>query len=206
MRKKNLGLIAATIAHSLEAALVFSDNAAAAETLAIPGRQGQFSAAEVRDKNGRIIASWRYDAQAADDKLIGLINHWLFPLPVSQPIWHNGRTTGEVRLVVRDSLISHFIWLSLAVLTGCILLASGIALLLTRYLHNGVVDTLQNITEVVHGVRTNRNFSRRVPDQRIEEFHLFAQDFNSLLDEMEEWKLRLKAKNAQLLRPLCTIR
>ncbi|VDY38828.1 diguanylate cyclase [Salmonella enterica subsp. arizonae] len=40
--QKNLGLIAATIAHSLEAALVFSDNAAAAETLAIPGRQGQF--------------------------------------------------------------------------------------------------------------------------------------------------------------------
>ncbi|MGS9097482.1 diguanylate cyclase DgcN, partial [Salmonella enterica subsp. enterica serovar Infantis] len=78
----------------------------------------------------------------------------------------------------------HFIWLSLAVLTGCILLASGIALLLTRYLHKGVVDALQNITEVVHDVRTNRNFSRGVPDERIAEFHLFAQDFNSLLDEM----------------------
>ncbi|ECT4781116.1 diguanylate cyclase DgcN [Salmonella enterica] len=198
--QKNLDLTAATMAHSLEAALVFSDNTAAAETLATLGRQGQFSAVEVRDKNGRIIASWRYDARAADDKLIGLISHWLFPLPVSQPVWHNGRAIGEVRLVARDSLIGHFIWLSLAVLTGCILLASGIALLLTRYLHNGVVDALQNITEVVHDVRTNRNFSRRVPDERIAEFHLFAQDFNSLLDEMEEWQLRLQAKNAQLLR------
>ncbi|MGK7488738.1 CHASE sensor domain-containing protein, partial [Salmonella enterica] len=92
---------AATMAHSLEAALVFSDNAAAAETLATLGRQGQFSAAEVRDKNGRAIASWRYDARAADDKLIGLISHWLFPLPVSQPVWHNGRAIGEVRLVAR---------------------------------------------------------------------------------------------------------
>ncbi|HFD6702486.1 TPA: CHASE sensor domain-containing protein, partial [Salmonella enterica] len=81
--QKNLDLTAATMAHSLEAALVFSDNTAAAETLATLGRQGQFSAAEVRDKNGRIIASWRYDARAADDKLIGLISHWLFPLPVS---------------------------------------------------------------------------------------------------------------------------
>lgn len=76
--QKNLDLTAATMTHSLEAALVFSDNAAAAETLATLGRQGQFSAAEVRDKNGRIIASWRYDARAADDKLIGLISHWLF--------------------------------------------------------------------------------------------------------------------------------
>lgn len=48
--RKNLDLTAATMAHSLEAALVFSDNAAAAETLATLGRQGQFSAAEVRDK------------------------------------------------------------------------------------------------------------------------------------------------------------
>jgi diguanylate cyclase (GGDEF)-like protein len=72
--------------------------------------------------------------------------------------------------------------------------------MLTRYLHNGVVEALQNITEVVHDVRTNRNFSRRVSEERIEEFHLFAQDFNSLLDEMEEWQLKLQAKNAQLLR------
>ncbi|MBJ6977616.1 hypothetical protein, partial [Vibrio cholerae] len=78
------------------------------------------------------------------------ISHWLFPLPVSQPVWHNGRAIGEGRLVARDSLIGHFIWLSLAVQTGCILLASGIALLLTRYLHNGVVDALQNIAAAEH--------------------------------------------------------
>lgn len=198
--QKNLDLTAATMTHSLEAALVFADGTAAAETLAALGRQGQFSAAEVRDKNQKLLATWHYDARATDDKLSSLVNHWLFPLPVTQPVWHNGNVIGEVRLTARDSLISHFIWLSLAVLTGCILLATGIAILLTRYLHNGVVDALQNITDVVHDVRTNRNFSRRVSEERIEEFHLFAQDFNSLLDEMEEWQLRLQAKNAQLLR------
>ncbi|NDO82697.1 diguanylate cyclase [Citrobacter sp. NCU1] len=198
--QKNLDLTAATMTHSLEAALVFSDGTAAAETLAALGRQGQFSAAEVRDKNQKLLATWHYNARASNDKLNSLVSHWLFPLPVTQPVWHNGNVIGEVRLTARDSLISHFIWLSLAVLTGCILLAAGIAILLTRYLHNGVVDALQNITEVVHDVRTNRNFSRRVSEERIEEFHLFAQDFNSLLDEMEEWQLRLQAKNAQLLR------
>lgn len=49
-------------------------------------------------------------------------------------------------------------------------------------------------------MRSNRNFSRRVSEERIAEFHRFALDFNSLLDEMEEWQLRLQAKNAQLLR------
>ncbi|HFK4480463.1 TPA: diguanylate cyclase DgcN [Citrobacter sedlakii] len=198
--QKNLELTAATMTHSLEAALVFADDAAATETLAALGQQGQFSAADVRDKNENIIASWRYNAQETDDKLSGYISQWLFPLPVAQPVWHNGEIIGEVRITARDSLISHFLWLSLAVLTGSILLASGIAILLTRHLHNGVVVALQNITDVVHDVRTNRNFSRRVSEERIEEFHRFAQDFNSLLDEMEEWQLRLQARNAQLLR------
>lgn len=198
--QKNLELTAATMTHSLEAALVFADNAAATETLAALGQQGQFSAADVRDKNENVIASWRYNAQETDDKLSGYISQWLFPLPVAQPVWHNGEIIGEVRITARDSLISHFLWLSLAVLTGSILLASGIAILLTRHLHNGVVVALQNITDVVHDVRTNRNFSRRVSEERIEEFHRFAQDFNSLLDEMEEWQLRLQARNAQLLR------
>ncbi|MEA5720408.1 hypothetical protein ONQ97_26575, partial [Salmonella enterica subsp. enterica serovar Virginia] len=49
------------------------------------------AAQRINQQNGRTIASWRYDARAADDKLIGLISHWLFPLPVSQPVWHNGR-------------------------------------------------------------------------------------------------------------------
>lgn len=198
--QKNLELTAATMTHSLEAALVFADDAAATETLAALGQQGQFSAADVRDKNENVIASWRYNAQETDDKLSGYISQWLFPLPVAQPVWHNGEIIGEVRITARDSLISHFLWLSLAVLTGSILLASGIAILLTRHLHNGVVVALQNITDVVHDVRTNRNFSRRVSEERIEGFHRFAQDFNSLLDEMEEWQLRLQARNAQLLR------
>ena len=67
-------------------------------------------------------------------------------------------------------------------------------------MHNGLVEALKNITDVVHDVRSNRNFSRRVSEERIAEFHRFALDFNSLLDEMEEWQLRLQAKNAQLLR------
>jgi PleD family two-component response regulator len=63
-----------------------------------------------------------------------------------------------------------------------------------------MVTAMQNITDVVHDVRTNRNFSRRVKEGSIEEFHQFGEDFNSLLDEMEEWQLKLQAKNAQLLR------
>ena len=54
--QKNLALTAATMTYSLEAAVVFADGPAATETLAALGQQGQFSTAEVRDKQQNILA------------------------------------------------------------------------------------------------------------------------------------------------------
>ncbi|MGU0056310.1 CHASE sensor domain-containing protein [Enterobacter hormaechei] len=139
--------------------------------------------AEVLNAHHKRFAWWSWNPADNTDTLGALVNRWLFPVPVAQPIIHNGDVIGEIRLTARDSLISHFIWLSFAVLTGCILFASAVALTITRSLHHGMVVEMQNITDVVHDVRTNRNFSRRVTEGRIEEFHQFGEDFNSLLDE-----------------------
>ena len=198
--QKNLELTSATMSRSLEASLVFNDATAANETLATLGRQGQFSVAEVLDIHQKRFAYWSWTPDDDTDTLSTLVSRMLFPVPAAQPVVHNGKVIGEVRISARDSLISHFLWTSFAVLTGCILFAAFVALTITRSLHNGVVTALQNITDVVHDVKTNRNFSRRVEEERIEEFHRFGQDFNSLLDEMEEWQLKLQARNAQLMR------
>lgn len=198
--QKNLELTAATMGRSLEAALVFGDSAAAEETLASLGKQGQISQAIVLNGQKQPFAAWRHESLANKEQVSGLISKWLFPEPTVQLIWHQGKQIGELRLTALDELISHFLGISILVLTGSILLASFIGLLLTHSLHRGIVAALQSITEVVHDIRENRHFSRRVPEERIEEFHLFAQDFNSLLGEMEDWQRQLQAKNAQLLR------
>lgn len=198
--QKNLELTSATMSRSLEASLVFNDAAAATETLAMLGKQGQFAVAEVLDAQGKRFARWSWNPNDNPDALGTLVSRRLFPTPAVQPVLHNGHAIGEVRITARDSLISHFIWMSFAVLTGCILFAVFVALSITQSLHNGIVNALQNITDVVHDVKSNRNFSRRVEEERIEEFHRFGQDFNSLLDEMEEWQLKLQARNAQLMR------
>ncbi|WP_313053977.1 diguanylate cyclase DgcN [Atlantibacter hermannii] len=197
--QNNLRLQSVSICHSLEAAMVFHDGPAAYETLSMLGEQGQFSSAQVVNSNGEIIADWSGTAENARDMMGGIVSKWVFPTPVVQNIYHNGKTLGEIRLTAMDNIITHFVWTSLGVLTACLILASLISLSITRYLHKGMVDALSNITEVAHDVRTNRNFSRRVSAERIEEFHLFAQDFNTLLDEMETWQTQLQRKNASLL-------
>ncbi|EFP73022.1 inner membrane yfiN domain protein [Shigella dysenteriae 1617] len=93
--QKNLALTAATMTYSLGAAVVFADGPAATETLAALGQQGQFSTAEVRDKQQNILASWHYTHKEPGDTFSNFISHWLFPAPIIQPIRHNGETIGE---------------------------------------------------------------------------------------------------------------
>ncbi len=105
----------------------------------------------------------RHDARAADDKPTGLISHWLFPLPVSQPRlqvqrYYRRSTYLSPATALLEAASSGYRWQ--VPVAGCIPAgASGIAsLLLTRYFTMALWDALQNITEVVHDVRTNRNF------------------------------------------------
>lgn len=198
--QKNLELLCATVSQSLEAAVVFRDGTAAYETLATLGKQGQFTAAQVLDASGKELTNWHLNSDERHDMVGGLVSKWLFPRPIEQPVLHNGNVIGKMRLTGTDTTITHFVWLSLGVLTTCILLAASLALLISRHLHRDLDNALQNITGVVHDVRTNRNFARRVSPEKIEEFHIFAQDFNSLLDEMEDWQKQLQLKNSSLQR------
>ena len=86
--QKNLALTAATMTYSLEAAVVFADGPAATETLAALGQQGQFSTAEVRDKQQNILASWHYN----DYSLIKWKNNTFYhpPYLCPYPSGHRG--------------------------------------------------------------------------------------------------------------------
>ncbi|KQN64786.1 diguanylate cyclase DgcN [Erwinia sp. E602] len=199
--EKNLQLLASTVSHSVEAAVVFRDAHAARDTLAQLGRQGQFASAVVTDSDGEELARWAWPEERTQhiDPLGEMVSHWLFPRPVEQPIEHNGQRIGTLTLTGEDSTVTRFVYRSLAVLTLCLLLAALVALLITRRLHRGLVSALQTITGVVHEIRATRQFSRRVPPSAISELHAFGEDFNSLLNEMEKWQRREQQERDSLL-------
>lgn len=199
---KNLQLLAYTVSHSLEAAVVFRDGNAAMDTLNELGKQGQFSSAIVTDNKGNELAHWGEgnDHSLRTDPLARMVSGWLFPKPVQQPILHNGIRVGNITLTGEDATVTDFVYRSLSVLTICLLLASLVALLLTRHLFGGLIAALRNMTGVVHDIRATRNFSRRVPPSKIDELHVFGEDFNSLLNEIEKWQLREKQERDSLLK------
>lgn len=199
---RNLQLLAYTVSHSLEAAVVFHDGNAAKNTLSELGKQGQFSFARVTDAEGNELAYWSPPDvnDQAKDPLGKIVSSWLFPKPVKQVILHNGLRVGNITLTGESSTVTGFVYRSLYVLTICLLIASAAALMITRHLHRGLVSALKSITGVVHDIRTTRNFSRRAPASKINELHVFGEDFNSLIGELEKWHLREKQERDSLLK------
>ncbi len=121
--------------------------------------RGNFSEATLLDSHQRHFADWRNDALVKNEKnsVVILVNG-CFLNRLSSQSGIRGKIIGELRLKALDRLISHFLGTSLIVLTGSILLASVIALMLTHSLHRGIVAALQSITEVVHDIREKPPF------------------------------------------------
>lgn len=196
----NLALLSSTISHSLEAATVFHDSQAALNTLQTLGEQGQFSAAIVYDTQQQEMTRWNSPKIRHQTMIESLVSKWVYPEPVYKTIEHNGQVVGTLVLTGTDGIVTHFVWLSLAVLGGCLFLAALLSLLISNYLHRDLNKALHAMTSVVHDVRENRDFSRRATPTHIDEFYHFAKDFNSLLDDMETWQIQLQQRNASLLK------
>ena len=196
--QSNLRLSGVSISQGLEAAMVFRDIPAAHDTLASLGLQGQYTRAVLLDPHGKELTRWERKPAKDEDIIERLTTSWLYPTPVQITVSHGGDYLGELQLTGSDITITHFVWISLAVLTLCLGLASVLSVAITNRLNRGLVTALQNMTEVVHDVRANRNFERRVQPNDIAEFHHFGMDLNSLLSDMQNWQDQLKQRNASL--------
>ncbi|WP_192458950.1 diguanylate cyclase domain-containing protein [Musicola keenii] len=196
---KNLQLLAYTLSRNVEAAVVFRDGTAANEMLASLGQQEQFRRAVLSDAKGNVLTNWRAAEQEEPGWFSLFTSRWLFRGSVKQPIYHRGQLVGYLEIAGTDTTIRQFVSFSLLSLTLCILLASILAIFISHRLHRGLIQALHNIAEVVHDIRNNRHFSRRIPKVKIAELDSFGHDLNSLLDEIESWQQQMRKENDSLL-------
>jgi len=91
-----------------------------------------------------------------------------------------------------------FIRYSFMILTCGMLCVLIISLLLSEFLHRGIIATLRNITSSIHYVIRSGDFSLRIPESPTSEFQLFSDDLNSLLMEMQTLKASLIRDNRSL--------
>ncbi|MDU4128256.1 diguanylate cyclase (GGDEF)-like protein [Pantoea sp. AN62] len=195
--KRNLELIAATLSTTLTAATVFADSSDAHNKIARLGDEGMFDSAKLATRDQIILVDWHAQKEQTG-WYSRLLREWIYLKPLKVNINHADVTVGTLTLEGTVTGAVSFIRYSFMILTCGMLCVLIISLLLSEFLHRGIIATLRNITSSIHYVIRSGDFSLRIPESPTSEFQLFSDDLNSLLMEMQTLKASLIRDNRSL--------
>lgn len=194
----NLELVTRAASYTVEAAVVFNDQAAVEDSLAVVVSREHVAQAQIVRADGRMLAVWTRGESGPMGVAERELAELLLPGPVSNPILHDGKRVAEIRLYGSGDDLLTFLSLSIGGALLCLVLSGGGALYLSHRTRMEIVVPLENLTRAAHTARRERLFDKRVAPASIAELHELGDDFNALLDELESWQKQLKLENASL--------
>lgn len=189
LAEHNLQLVARSLSYTVEAAVVFSDAEAANQSLQLIATHEALGSARITDRHGRLLAEWNSPDQAERATWQHAIGRITQPPPVHMPILHDQTQVGELTLSSNNKVVNQFLLKGLLLLSLSLGLAVAGSLYLTHRIAHRISRSLNNLIQVTHRVRTERDFKARVPRAKIAEFNELGQDFNTLLAELHDWNL-----------------
>lgn len=193
--QKNLQLIASTISYRVEAGVVFNDQPAVQETIDQLANRDDFSEIRVENARGVVLASLKNPRKGAFDTIDQVLNQVVMLKPTSVAIHHGDERIGTVWVTGNSKVITQFLMKVLLGLLLCLVITMLSVSYFSYRTHGYIVQSFEKMTTVATLVREQRAFNLRLPDVQIVELHELSQDFNSLLDEIEQWHKHLKQEN-----------
>ncbi|UFQ00970.1 diguanylate cyclase domain-containing protein [Pseudomonas fitomaticsae] len=194
----NLHLIARSISYTVEAAVVFNDKAAATEALALIASTEEVADAQVLDTQGQLIARWQRPENGLFSELEMQVARVILEKPISLPILHQDREIGRILLIGHGGSLMRFLLSGLAGIILCTAISAWVALYLAQRQLRRIIGPLHSLAAVAHAARSERALDRRVPRAKIAELDNLGNDFNALLDELEDWQTHLQSENETL--------
>jgi diguanylate cyclase (GGDEF)-like protein len=192
----HLRTLAAVTAAQSQAALLFQDGRAAEEVLrAIPAEEGVVFA-DLRDASGAVLAHVAEDRQSITGRLISAVAQETARAEVIV----DNRMLGSVTLVTDGEPFARALLGLLAYDLIGALFTGGVLLVIARRLTRHITQPLTELGTVIHGLRAQRDFSRRAPPCGIAEIEDLRTGFNALLDEIQRRDADLRRTNAALKR------
>jgi diguanylate cyclase len=196
---ENVSLSASTLAYSVEPALVFEDREAALDLINGLGSSRNLASIVVRDAQGQPFAEW--EQQGSD---LGGVAQWLaasvWLSPDTREIEFQGRVIGSVTVTGSFAAVLGYLFAALAIALACLLITVLATFMLARRLEESIAGPLERVAQISNELRYDRCLSQRLDGGGIAEIDRFADDFNALLDELEQWNSSLADENAELLR------
>jgi diguanylate cyclase (GGDEF)-like protein len=194
----DLSLTGRSMSYTVEAAVVFDDRAAAADTLGIIASTEEIASVELYNAHGLLLAAWSHSDNGSFYPIEQTLARLILPPPLTIPVMHQGKEVGTIRLVGRGDSLLLFLLRGLGGMAACLILSVLSALYLSQRMLGGITGPLRDLGAVAHAVRRERAFSLRVPPAEIAELNTLGDDFNSLLDELQSWQAGLQSENEAL--------
>ncbi|OMG71945.1 diguanylate cyclase domain-containing protein [Burkholderia ubonensis] len=194
----NLNLLARSLGYTVEAALVFGDRVAAAEAIALIAGDEDVAQVVVTDGKGQPFATWQLPAGSKIARLERGVAGLALPGPVTIPVVHDGIVVGHVVVRGRGHQFFGFLLGGVGGILGCLAVSVFGAYVSSKRLLRSIVSPLRALAGVAHAVRRERAFEQRVEPVAIAELNQLGDDFNALLDELEDWQNTLRDENASL--------
>lgn len=198
--QQNLRLIAQSASYTVAPAVIFDDPDAARESIApLAAAEGVAEITVIAKRSGAPLARLGNGRHHRDVLGIdGLTERLVFPTVVTAPVLHRGVTIGEVRVRGDPVVVAGYIRNGLAGALACLVITAIATHFLASRLQQSVIGPLRQIAAVAHGVREDRSFGRRAPPAKIAEIDSLGDDFNALLDELDEWHAHLRREHEEL--------
>jgi diguanylate cyclase (GGDEF)-like protein len=194
----NLQLVARSLAYTVEAAVIFGDRDNANETMQRMLVDEGVAEARVRDARGAVFAEWSGAQQGLGNHMGQALVAMVGLEPATAPIQYEGTRAGEVMLRSDGLGLLHFVTSGLVALLVCVAVSGVVGMVLSRRMLQDMVTPLQSLARVARTVRRDRTYGLRVPAARIAELRALGDDFNALLDELEQREQQLEQKNMAL--------
>ncbi|KVM90322.1 diguanylate cyclase domain-containing protein [Burkholderia stagnalis] len=194
----NLNLLARSLGYTVEAALVFGDRVAAAEAIALIAGDEDVAQVVVTDGKGQPFATWQLPTGSEIARLERGVADFALPGPVTIPVVHDGIVVGYVVVRGRGHQFFGFLLGGVGGILGCLAVSVFGAYVSSKRLLRSIVSPLRALAGVAHAVRRERAFEQRVKPAAIAELNELGDDFNALLDELEDWQNTLRDENASL--------
>jgi diguanylate cyclase len=195
---RDIELIADSVGYAIEPAVVFHDGPAIRSGMMAAATVTDLDAIEVRDLNGTVLARWNRPDVSYLERVSRSAGNLLWPVPIMRTVKHDGVIIAFVYVYGGVGELGRYLLLGALISIASIGVAFLATSLLARRLQNHIVSPLTRLANVIHAVRDQQAFDRRVPRLEIQEIDDLAEDLNVLLAELEGWHAGLTIENRKL--------
>lgn len=191
-------LVAHSLAFASEPAVRFKDVEALQELVQQIAQQEQLAWVEVRDARGQALLSYERPPSGWLDEMARHVDRLFMPVPALASVDTDGLMLGAIQLRSDGHfLMRYLIGIGLA-LGLCVFVTTAAIVLSSRRLAQSIMGPVNSFVELTREVRASRSFERRAAPTGVVEINALADDFNSLLDELQTQQRRVSARHSDL--------